>query len=110
MDVNTAAKDRRTGSRKNVSVRVYLGRGGNRRMRGVARDLSETGVYVEADPSELRPNTPVASVFVLEYGRVVRLVRLAARVVRICRQGVALEFIATRRLQAYMRGRRTDLL
>lgn len=85
--------ERRSGSRKRISVGTYVTWSG-RRVRCRASDISTSGVFVEMDGLPVLPGTAVQIVFVLSRGKLVRLHRVSAVVTRVSREGAGLRLYA----------------
>lgn len=85
--------ERRTGTRKHISVSAYVTWPG-RRIRCRASDISTTGVFVEMEGLPVLPGTAVQVVFVLARGEVVKLHRVSAVVARVSREGAGMRLYA----------------
>jgi hypothetical protein len=86
-------KDRRGAPRSDASLSAYLITPSGDQLRGVAKNLSRSGVFVEAKmPEEWLVGETARLIFALSDGNVVRLARYSVLIVREARHGVGVAF------------------
>lgn len=86
-------KDRRGAPRSEASLSAYLITPSGNQLRGVAKNLSRSGVFVETQtPEEWLVGETARLVFALRKGNVIRLVRHSVLVVREARHGLGVAF------------------
>lgn len=98
-------KDRRNAPRSESSLSAYLMTQAGSQLRGVATNLSRSGVFVKIKiPPEWLVGESARLVFALSDGKVVRLARYSVLIVREAEQGVGLAFWRSTRAAPPMRG------
>ncbi|CAL1240805.1 PilZ domain-containing protein [Candidatus Methylocalor cossyra] len=91
--ITQPAKDRRGAPRSPISLTAYLITPSGRQLRGVARNLSRSGVFVETRlPPEWLVGETARLVFALTEGNVVRLAHYSVLIVRESPRGLGLAF------------------
>lgn len=86
-------KDRRGAPRSDAALSTYLITPGGQQLRGVARNLSRSGVFVETTmPEEWLVGETARLIFALSEGNVVRLARYSVLIVREANHGVGVAF------------------
>ncbi len=91
--------ERRLRPRKPVALGVYLNRPGKQPRRYLARNLSSSGVFLDADAIEFPRHVPLQLFFALtgSGSNVIRVHRVSAMVVRSTRGGVGMMFCGSLR-------------
>ncbi|WP_414675381.1 PilZ domain-containing protein [Methylocaldum sp.] len=90
---NASPGDRRTAPRSISSVRAYLISPAGGSLRGITKNLSRSGIFLQtAIHPDASVGEPATVVFAVESGKIVRLLRYSVVVKRESRQGYGLEF------------------
>jgi hypothetical protein len=96
-----ALKDRRGAPRSDSSLAAYLITPSGHQLRGVARNLSRSGVFMEsriaATAEEWLVGESARMVFMLADGNVIRLIRYPVLIVREARHGIGMAFCRSMR-------------
>lgn len=91
--LSPASRDRRGAPRSQSTLAAYLITPSGEQVRGVARNLSRSGTFLEtASNGAWQVGETARLVFMLSEGNVVRLARYAVLVIRETEQGVGLAF------------------
>ena len=91
--LSSSDRDRRGAPRSKSTLAAYLITPSGNQVRGVARNLSRSGTFLETAPSGTwQVGETARLVFMLSEGNVVRLARYAVLVVRETKHGVGLAF------------------
>lgn len=96
-------KERRRAPRLDSRISAYLIMPSGAPLRGVARNISRSGVFIETQkPLKRLIGEPARLVFTLEHGNLVRLARYSVVIVRESQHGIGLGFWNSSRA-AYLR-------
>ncbi|BBA37227.1 type IV pilus assembly PilZ [Methylocaldum marinum] len=88
-----SGKERRRAPRLDSRISAYLIMPSGAPLRGVARNISRSGVFIETQrPLKRVIGEPARLVFTLEHGNLVRLARYSVVVVRESQHGIGLGF------------------
>jgi len=88
-----AEKERRRAPRLDSRISAYLIMPSSTPLRGVAKNISRSGVFIETTkPLKRLIGEPARLVFTLEHGNLVRLARYSVVIVRESQHGIGLGF------------------
>ncbi|CAI8919306.1 PilZ domain-containing protein [Methylocaldum szegediense] len=86
-------KERRRAPRLDSRISAYLIMPASAPLRGIAKNISRSGVFIEvAKPSKRLIGETARLVFTLEHGNLIRLARYSVVVVRESQHGIGLGF------------------
>lgn len=103
--VNPLVKERRGATRSDTAISAYLITQGGKPLRGIARNLSRSGVFVEIKlPEEWLVGESARLVFAVSDGKVIRLAGYSVLIVREAQNGVGVAFWRSARPAHYCRG------
>jgi hypothetical protein len=98
-------KDRRGAPRSDATVSAYLVTQGGNQLRGVAKNLSRSGVFVKIKPpAEWLVGESARLVFAISDGNVIRLAHYSVLIVRETEHGVGVAFWRSMRTIQFSRG------
>ncbi|MGX2039473.1 PilZ domain-containing protein [Methylocaldum sp. MU1018] len=86
-------KERRRAPRLDSQISAYLIMPSSAPLRGVAKNISRSGVFIETkEPLRKLIGEPARLIFTLRHGNLVRLARYSVIIVRESRHGIGLGF------------------
>lgn len=94
--------ERRVSKRKPVDVKVYVSLPGRTAMRCVVSDISDTGIFLRANPLDLPGREQLDLMFALRIksSNVIRMRRVSAVVTRSESGGVGMKFCSNKSLRS----------